>query len=131
MATTSIPARRAEAVKQFSVFTANRLGRLHDLVGLLSGQSVHVLALTVLDTSDSAIIRFVVDDPDKARKLLVEHGFPYSESELLVVEIESATKLSDLMAALLEAEININYLYSLIPHPNGKSLLAFSMEDNE
>ena len=90
-----------------------------------------MLALTVLDTSDTAIIRFVVDDPEKTRKLLMEHGFPYAESELMVVEIESATRLTDLMGALLEAEININYLYSLIPHPNGKSLLAFSMEDNE
>jgi len=35
------------------------------------------------------------------------------------------------MAALLEAEININYLYSFIPHPRGKSLLGLSMEDNE
>jgi hypothetical protein len=35
------------------------------------------------------------------------------------------------MAALLEAELNINYLYSFIPHPHGKSLLALSMEDNE
>lgn len=131
MATTSIPARRAEAVKQFSVFTPNRLGRLHDLVGLLSSQRVHVLALTILDTSDSAIIRLVVDDPEKARTLLQEHDFPFTESELLVVEVSSVTKLSELMAALLEAEVNINYLYSFIPHPEGKSLLAFSMEDNE
>jgi hypothetical protein len=35
------------------------------------------------------------------------------------------------MAALLEAELNINYLYSFIPHPRGKSILALSMENNE
>jgi hypothetical protein len=128
---TVIPARRAEPVKQFSVFTANRLGRLYELVGLLASKSVHVLALTVLDTSDSAIIRLVVDDPEKARKLLVDHGFPFTESNLLVVEVPSATKLHELMAALLEAEININYLYCFIPHPEGKSLLGLSMEDNE
>ena len=28
-------------------------------------------------------------------------------------------------------ELNIYYLYSFIPHPQGKSLLALSMEDNE
>ncbi len=125
------PPRRSEAVIQFSVFTANRLGRLHELVRLLSVQAVHVLALTVLDTSDSAIIRLVVDDPDKARKLLTDHGFPFTESQLLVVEVVSVTRLAELMAALLEAEVNINYLYCFIPHPEGKSLLAFSMEDNE
>ena len=35
------------------------------------------------------------------------------------------------MAALLEAELNINYLYSFITHPQGKSILALSMEDND
>ena len=127
----AIPARRADPVKQFSVFTANRLGRLYDLVALLSSHEVHVLALTVLDTTDSAIIRLVVDDPDQARGLLLRNGFPFTESPLLVVEVDSATKLNELMAAMLEAELNINYLYSFIPHPQGKSILALSMEDNE
>ncbi len=131
METTAIPARRAEPIKQFSVFTANRLGRLYDLVNLLAAKAVHVLAITVLDTSDSAIIRIIVDDPEKARELLVEHDFPFTESELLVVQVDAATRLNELMAALLEAEININYLYSFIPHPQGKSLLALSMEDTE
>src|SRR5947208_12946714 len=131
MVAKAIPGRRPEAVKQFSVFTANRLGRLHDLTKLLSSYNVHILALMVLDTTDSAILRFVVDDPERARELLREHGFPFNESELVVVELDSATNLNSLMAALLEAELNINYLYSFIPHPNGKSILALSMEDNE
>jgi hypothetical protein len=123
--------RGPEPVKQFSVFTANRLGRLHQLVGLLTAREVHVLALTVLDTTDSAIIRLVVDDPDGARQLLNEQGFAFTESNLLVVELGGAPDLKRLMSGLLEAEININYLYAFIPHPQGKSLLALSMEDNE
>ena len=92
---------------------------------------MHVLALTILDTTDSAVIRCVVDDPERARGLLVNHGFPFTESVLLAVEVSSATELSRLMAALLEAEVNINYLYSFIPHPQGKSILGLSMEDHE
>jgi hypothetical protein len=84
----------------------------------------------VLDTTDSAIIRAVVDDPDKARELLHQQGFPFTESRLVVVEVTS-TDMNRLMAALLEAELNINYLYSLIPHPEGKSFVGLSMEDNE
>ena len=122
---------RVERVRQFSVFTANRLGRLHDLIALLSSRDVHVLALTVLDTTDSAIIRLVVDDPDAARDLLLEQGFAFTESDLVVVEVDSATELGRLMAASLEAELNINYLYSFITHPQGKSMLALSIEDNE
>lgn len=131
MALKTAQARSRDAVKQFSIFTANRLGRLHDLIQLLHSQSVHVLALTVLDTTDSAIIRCVLDDPERARSLLEQNGFPYTESELLVVEVDAVSDLNDLMAALLEGELNINYLYSFISHPRSKPVLAFSMEDNE
>ena len=123
-------ARRSDQVVQFSVFTPNRLGRLHDVIRLFTARNVHVLALMVLDTTDSAIIRLVVDDPDRARELLVHEGFPFTESYLVTVEVDP-TSLTRLMAALLEAELNINYLYSFIPQPQGKSIVALSMEDND
>lgn len=123
-------ARRSESVIQFSIFTANRLGRLHDLIRLLQARNVHVLGLMVLDTTDSAIIRIVVDNPDEARDLLNRESFPFTESSLVVVEV-NPTDLNRLMSALLEAELNINYLYSFIPQPEGKPLVGLSMEDNE
>jgi hypothetical protein len=130
MPTETTKAPRAEPVIQFSVFTPNRLGRLHDLIGLFGTNDVHVLALMVLDTTDSSIIRLVVDDPERARDLLHREGFPFTESKLVVVEANS-TDLGRLMAALLEAELNINYLYSFIPHLQDRSVIGLSMEDNE
>jgi len=131
MAQKTLQGARSQPVKQFSVFTANKLGRLHDLVGLFAANEVHVLALTVLDTTDSSILRIVVDDPGRARELLNEHRFLYTESELVVVEVDSDTKLRGALAALLEAELNINYLYSFLIRPNGRSILALSIEDRE
>ena len=130
-AATAIKGSRANSVVQFSVFTPNRLGRLRDLVKLFGTHNVHVLALTVLDSTDSSIIRTVVDDPDRARDLLQSEGFPFTEGQLVVVEVTSPEELNRLIAALLEAELNINYLYSFIPHPNGKSIVGLSMEDND
>jgi hypothetical protein len=123
-------AKRLDPVIQFSVFTPNRLGRLHDLIGLFAAHGVHVLALMVLDTTDSAILRVVVDDPDRARELLHTDTFPFTESRLVAVEVTSA-ELSRLMSVLLQAELNINYLYSFIPHPEGKPIIGLSMEDND
>jgi hypothetical protein len=130
MATEITRARHRDPVIQFSVFTPNRLGRLKDLVTLLSTHQVHVLGLMVLDTTDSAIIRLVVDDPGRARELLLQQGFPFSESYLVVVEV-APTSLATVMGALLEAELNINYMYAFIPQPMGKSLVGLSLEDNE
>lgn len=118
-----------DPVKQFSVFAENRLGRLHDLTALLKAHEVHVMAITVLDTTDSAIVRFVVDDPDLARELLVNNDFPYVENDVLAVEITDESELSNVLAALFEAEINLHYIYSFIKRPEGRSALAMNVED--
>lgn len=128
---TTMRQRPTGPVKQFSVFTPNRLGRLHTLTTLLASRHVHILALTVLDTTDSAIIRLVVDDPEAARDLLQEHGFPFSESDLLVVEIASEIQLKDVLSALLQAEINIHYIYSFMTRSQDSTALALNLEDRD
>jgi hypothetical protein len=120
-----------DPVKQFSVFTENRVGRLHDLTSLFKKHNVHLMALTVLDTTDCAIDRLIVDDPQKARELMVSNDFPYSESNVLAVEINDESELNGVLAALLEAEINIHYIYSFMKRPEGKSAIAINIEDAE
>jgi hypothetical protein len=90
-----------DPVKQFSVFAENRVGRLHDLTALFKEYNVHLMAVTVLDTTDSAIVRVVVDDPDKARELMVNNDFPYTEGEVLAVELTDESELNGVLAALL------------------------------
>jgi hypothetical protein len=130
MVTETAKAGPSDRVLQFSVFTPNRVGRLHDLVGSLGSHGVHVLAMMVLNETDCAIVRVVVDDPQAARELLAKDGYSFIENSLVAVEA-TAAELGRLVSVLLEAELNINYLYSFIPHAHGKSILALSVEDNE
>ena len=118
-----------DPVKQFSVFTENRVGRLNDLTGLLKGSDVHIIAITVLDTTDSAIVRLIVDDPDKAQELMINNDFPYTENHVLAVEITDESDLRGVLAALYEAEINIHYIYSFLKRPDMKAALALNVED--
>lgn len=120
-----------DPVKQFSVFTENRVGRLSDLTSLLKSNDVHIMALTVLDFTDTTILRLVVDDNDKARELMVNNDFPYTECDVVAVEIRDEGDLREVLAALLEAEINIHYVYSFIKRPEGKSALVLNIEDQD
>lgn len=120
-----------DPVKQFSVFAENRLGRLYDLTSLLKDHNVHVMGITVLDTTDSAIVRFIVDDPDKARELMINNDFPYVECVVLAVEISDESQLKGVLAALFEAEINVHYVYSFIKRPEGRCALAINAEDDD
>jgi hypothetical protein len=120
-----------DPVKQFSVFTENRVGRLHDLTSLFKQHNVHIMALTVLDTTDCAIDRLIVDDPDKARELMISNDFPYSECNVIAVELTDESELNGVLAALLEAEINLHYIYSFIKRPEGRGAIAINVEDPE
>jgi len=118
-----------DPVKQFSVFVENRVGRLHDLTGVLKFNNVHVIAITVLDSTDSAIVRFIVDDPDKAVELMINNDYPYTECDVLAVEIADESELKGVLDAMFEAEINVHYIYSFIKRPDLKSALALNVED--
>ncbi|MEX2044331.1 MAG: acetolactate synthase [Opitutus sp.] len=120
-----------DPVKQFSVFAENRLGRLHDLTSLFKEHRVHVMGITVIDMTDSAIVRCIVDDPDQARELMINNDFPYVECDLLAVEITDESELKGVLAALFEAEINVHYVYSFIKRPEGRGGLAIKTEDDE
>lgn len=121
-----------EEVRQFSVFVENKVGRLLDIVKMFTQAQIHVVALSILDTADAAIVRLVTDDPDKARALFEEHGLAFTEVPLVVVELtSSATDLQAVLTALLQAECNIHSAYSLLTRPRGKAALALHVEDGD
>jgi hypothetical protein len=120
------------SVTQFSVFLPNKVGALLDLVRMLSDRGVDVLAQTVQDCADVAIVRLVVSDPESVEELFMEKGIPASICDLVVVELkEGASELGKLLSALLAAECNIFGSYALLPRPRGKCALALHVEDND
>lgn len=130
MADTSTPV-ATDPVKQFSVFIESRVGRLFDLVALLTAHDVHIMAITTIDASDTAIDRIVVDDPERARELLAANNFAYSECDILAIEFGDATQLKHILGAIVAIEVNIHYAYAFILRPEGKSAIAIHCEDNE
>ena len=130
MSDTSAPV-AADPVKQFSVFIPNRVGQLFDLTAMLAKHNVHIMAMTTLDTTDCAIDRLIVDDPERARELMAATNFSFTECDVIAVELTQEAQLKGVLSALLTVEINIHYLYSFLLRPEGRSALALSVEDND
>jgi hypothetical protein len=119
-------------VRQFSVFLQNKVGALLEVVKLLNEHNVVVLALSIQDSSESSIGRMVVSDPERVTQLFHEHEIPFSECEVLVVELrEGAADLAKVLAALLMAEVNIYFSYPLLVRPRGRAVLAMHLDDIE
>lgn len=122
---------RFEPVIQFSIHADNKVGRLNEIIGLLAVHKVHVMAISILDTTDSSIIRVIVDYPQEAQKLFIEHQFSFVQSELVAVELKEESDLKTVTCALVQAEINIHYIYPFLVRPHGRYALAISLEDND
>lgn len=119
-------------VRQFSVFLQNKVGALLEVVKLLAEHNIVVLALSIQDSSESSIGRMVVSDPERVAALFYEHDIPFSQCEVLVVELtEGAADLSKVLAALLMAEVNIFFSYPLLIRPRGRAVLAMHLDDIE
>lgn len=119
-------------VKQFSVFLLNKVGALLEIIRLLNESQVHVLALNSQDSTDSALVRIIVSDPDAVEQIFDLHEVAYSISEILVVEMrEVAVDLKKLLHGLLMAEVNIQVCYPLLLRPHGRSALALHLDDAE
>jgi hypothetical protein len=120
------------SVRQFNVFLENRLGALMDLVRRFESTDIRIVSLTVVDSADCAIIRLVLNDPERAREVFEQARLPITESDLLVVKLpEGRQPLAQICKALLSAEIDINYAYPLLVGPDGCAALALHVEDHE
>jgi hypothetical protein len=118
-------------VRQFTVFLDNRVGRLQSLVRCLEGGSGRIVALSIEESADSALVRLICSAPDDSRLLLKECGFAYGESDVLAVELPKRSRqpLIEICSALLAAEINIHYAYPLLLRPRGGPSLALYVDD--
>ena len=101
-------------VRQFSVFLPNKVGAMLDVVKLLNLHHIDVLALSISESTDSAIARIVVSDPESVEMLFREKGMPFGVCDMVVVEMsEVSGQLAKLLAALLMAEVNVHFTYPL------------------
>jgi hypothetical protein len=114
-------------LRQFTVFLDNRVGRLHALVRHLEEASSPIAAISVEESADSALIRLICTNPDLGMNILQKHGFPFSESDVLAVELPRRTKqpLIAICSAMLSGEINIHYAYPLLIHPHGPAIALY------
>jgi hypothetical protein len=119
-------------VKQFSVFLPNKVGAMLDIVKMLNTNNTHVVALSVSESTDSAIARIVVSDPERVEKLFRQNNVGFGVCEVVVVEMrEVATQLVKLLAALFMAEVNVHFTYPLLTRPRGFAALALHVDDTE
>jgi len=117
-------------IKQLSVFVQNEIGSLASVTSVLKKHMINLRAIASFDTPEFAILRIVVDQPEKAKELLSENGFAVKMSEAVAVELEDKPgELDGMLHVIADAGIGINYIYSIVLR-NGKAPLIILNTDD-
>ena len=117
-------------IKQYSIMLQNRVGALTALLGLLDMHGIFCLGFSMQDCHEATIARLIVSDPERTSEIFLEKGICYTESGVLVAVLRHGpADLKKCLDALYAAEMNVNFLYPLLPCVGRGSLVALHVED--
>lgn len=82
------------------------------------------------DSAEFALIRMVVDKPEKAVKVLEDKEYLFDTKDVIAIDIENVPgELAKITKKFGEEGININYVYGSVSAGDAKCLFVFSPED--
>ena len=117
-------------IKQLSVFLENKPGAFSAPCRLLAKADINIQTCSLADSREFGILRLIVEDTDKARRLLEQNGFAVKVTEVIALEVvDLPGGLAAILDALEGTDINVEYAYSLTGGTKGHALLLFRFSD--
>jgi len=117
-------------IQQISVFLENRAGELANIVELLAENQIDLLALNIAEAADYGVLRLIADAPHKAAELLKEKGFIVKLTPVVQVPVPHCPGgLNEVLRKIASAEIDIEYMYSVLNQRNGLAYMIFRVAD--
>lgn len=121
-----------EHLKQVSIFSENKPGRLRKITKVLADAAINILAINIASSDGFGVIRFIVDKPDLAFQKLTHKGFTVSLNDVLAIElVDRPGGLYEVASILAKKKINIDNAYVLILSSRKKAYLIVDVRDIE
>jgi hypothetical protein len=130
--TPTMRGRNYPAIRQFTVFLENRVGKLLEVIRRFENSRVKIVAISISDAAECAFARFLFSHPEQGREILERAGLAIVESDLIGLELPAtAQPLLEICTALLQAEVNIIQAYPLLVPPRGRAAVAIMVDNIE
>lgn len=111
-------------VKQLSVFLENREGRIKDVMEILATNDINIAAASLADTSEYGMLRMIVSDPEKAKRVLKEKHVSAMLTDVICIRVPHAVgSLYKAMKALEDAKVNVEYMYAFANGEDASAVL--------
>ena len=121
-------------IKQISVFLQNIRGTLYTLTEFLGNNGVDLKAISVADTANFGIVRFIIDQDkiDDTARLLREGGYSVHVNHVICVSIpDKPSGLAQILGMLERENIAVEYLYSFFRNTGDNAVLILRLSDRE
>lgn len=116
--------------KQLTVPCENRPGTLAHVARVLGDAKVNILGFLTTTSGIEGSVALVVDNPNKAKKALEGAGLPYSEQDVLHVELPHIPgALASFAGKLAAKEINVTSGYQTAVRGSKKSGVILVVSD--
>ncbi|MBR5280415.1 MAG: ACT domain-containing protein [Clostridia bacterium] len=118
------------AIKQLTVFVQNRKGAVSSITDILAQNDINIRALSIAETEDFGILRLIVNNEATAEKTLSDAGYLLKVTDVVGVKIgDEPGKLTNALAVLDKAGINLEYLYAFMARTEKHAYVVLRVED--
>jgi hypothetical protein len=121
-----------QTTKQISVFLENKPGRMAGVLSALASDKVNLVAMTIMDSHEHSVLRFVAEDLARARSALKAQSTPFAETDVVLVELRNQVgALAHVCEVLAGEHISIDYAYCSAGGKNGRTVGIFKLSNTD
>ena len=121
-----------DKLKQISIFSENKPGRLEKITKVLAYEGVNTLAINIASSNGFGVIKFIVDKCELAYQKLKQKGFTVSLNEVLAIEmVDKPGGLYEVARTLSQKKVNIENAYVFILESRKRAFLIVEVQDIE
>ena len=85
--------------------------------------------MSVHEASDHAVVRIITNAGKLAQDILKKENLPYTQRDVLVVELAGRHTLASMCLCLLSAELSIHFAYPLMLRGMAAPTIALAVDD--
>jgi len=116
---------------EISVFLKNKITHLEVITNILKDEKINIRSMTLLNIYQGwGVVKLLVDQPEKAYKILSEKGDSVSLREIIALEMKDKSGgLDELLIKIARAGIHIESVYSRLIAETKMAILILEVPD--
>ncbi|MBN2077750.1 MAG: hypothetical protein JW838_02210 [Spirochaetes bacterium] len=116
-------------ITQVSIAVDNAPGSLYRATTILEKEQINIKGIMAATQLAPVQVNMIVDDPDRAVKVLRMNGFTVSTKEVIAVTTpDHPGGLNAVLRPLIEARVNIDAVYPFISLKNDEAILILEVD---